>query len=32
MVCVKRDYEAVKQWVVFKPEEFLDLTLKLNPS
>lgn len=30
MVCVERDYEAVKEWVVFKPEEFLDLTLKVD--
>lgn len=29
-VCVKRNYEAVKEWVVFKPEEFLDLTLVVN--
>ena len=27
VVCVKRNYGAVKRWVVFKPEEFLDLTL-----
>ena len=26
MVCMKRNYEAVKEWVVFKPEEFLGLT------
>ena len=27
-VCVKPDWESVKPWVVFKPEEFLDLVLK----
>ena len=27
-ICVKPDYESVKPWVVFKPEEFLDLVLK----
>jgi len=30
MVCVERDYEAVKKRVVFKPEEFLDLTLLVD--
>jgi hypothetical protein len=26
-VCVESNYEAVKDWVVFKPQEFLDLVL-----
>ena len=32
MVCVKRNYEAVKDWVVFKPEEFYDLVLVANEN
>jgi len=27
---VKRNYEAVMEWVVFKPEDFLDLTLVVD--
>ena len=29
-ICVKADYESVKPWMVFKPEEFLDLVLKVE--
>ena len=29
-ICVKADYESVKPWVVFKPEEFLDKVLEVD--
>ena len=32
MVCVKRNYEAAKDWVVFKPEEFYNLGLVANEN
>ncbi len=29
-ICVKPDYDSVKPWVVFKPEEFLDKVLEVD--